>query len=162
MMATWAQFAQAAPEMAELGLKLLKKFPGEELRPEIAYLATVQEDGSPQVHPVCPVIAGEHLYASIGADSPKLRDLRRNGRYMIHALPGKDDDEFSVRGCASEANDPPTRAAFLEAASASGLNVGPREVVFRFDLERADTAHWENVGQPNARPIRRKWVASPR
>ncbi len=159
-MASWAEFAKAEPDMAKLGLWLLRKLPGAELRPEIAYLATVQANGSPQVHPVCPVIAGEHLYVSIGADSPKLRDLRRNGRYMIHALPGKDDDEFSVRGRASEANNPSTRAAVLEAAAACGLNTGPREVVFRFDIERADTAHWENVGQPNARPIRKKWAAS--
>ncbi len=161
-MATWAQFAQAAPEMATLGLKLLKKFPGEELRPEIAYLATVQENGSPQVHPVCPVIVGEHLYVSIGPKSPKLRDLRRGGRYMIHALPGTDDTEFSVRGRATEANDAATRAEVVAAAAACGLNIKEHEIVFRFDIERADTAHWENVGQPNTRPVRRKWVAGPR
>lgn len=156
-MATWAQFAQSAPEMAALGLKLLKKFPGEELRPEIAYLATVQEDGSPQVHPVCPVIAGEHLYVSIGPKSPKLRDLRHNGRYMLHAMPGKDNDEFSVRGRAAEANDAVTRAEVVAAASASGLNIKEHEIIFRFDIERADSAYWENVGQPDARPIRRRW-----
>ncbi len=161
-MASWAEFAKAEPEMAKLGLWLLRKLPGEELRPEIAYLATVEADGSPQVHPVCPVIAGKHLYVSIGADSPKLRDLRRDGRYMIHAMPGKDDDEFSVRGRASEANDPSTRSLVVEAATASGINTGEREIVYRFDIERADTAHWENVGQPNTRPIRRKWVANPR
>ena len=49
------------------------KLPGEELRPEIAYLAKLQKGGTPQVHPVCPVVAGEHLYVSITPDSPKLR-----------------------------------------------------------------------------------------
>ena len=156
-MATWALFAQAAPEMATLGLKLLKKFPGEELRPEIAYLATVQEDGSPQLHPVCPVIAGEHLYVAIGPTSPKLRDLRGDGRYMIHALPGTDDAEFSVRGRATEANDPATRAEVVAAAAACGLNIKEREIVFRFDIERADTTYWENVGQPDTRPVRKRW-----
>ena len=156
-MATWAEFVEAAPEMAAVGLNRLKKLEGEPQLPEIAYLATVQEDGSPQVHPVCPVIAGGHLYVSIGPRSPKLRDLRRDGRYMLHALPGKDDDEFSVRGRATEANDPATRAEVLRAASASGLHIGEQEILFRFDIERADTAYWEHVGQPNTRPIRRRW-----
>ena len=159
-MASWKEFAEAEPEMAKLGLRLLKKLAREELRPEIAYLATVRADGSPRVHPVCPVIAGEHLYVSIGGDSAKLGDLRRDGRYMIHAMPGKDDDEFAVRGSASEANDPSTRGLVVEAAAASGINTGDREIVFRFGIERADTAYWENVGQPNTRPVRRKWVAS--
>ena len=143
--------------MAKIGLRQLKKLPAEELGPEIAYLATVQEDGSPQVHPVCPVIAGDHLYVSIGPKSPKLRDLRRDGRYMIHALPGKSDDEFSVRGRATEANDPATRAEVIAAASASGINVSETEIVFRFDIERADTTYWENVGQPDTRPVRQHW-----
>ncbi len=159
-MASWGEFAKVEPEMARLGLRLLKKLPGEELQPEIAYLATVRADGSPRLHPVCPVVAGEHLYVSIGGDSAKLRDLRRDGRYMIHAMPGKDDAEFSVRGRASEANDPSTRSLVVEAATASGINTGEREIVYRFDIERADTAYWENVGQPNTRPVRRKWVAS--
>jgi hypothetical protein len=140
--------------MAELGIRRLK-----ECKAAIFYLATVQADGSPQVHPVCPVIAGAHLYVSIGSKSPKLHDLRRDGRYMLHALPGKDDDEFSVRGRATQANDPATRAQVIEAATATGLNVNEDEVIFRFQVERVDTAYWENVGQPNTRPVRKKWVA---
>lgn len=153
-MASWAEFAAAAPEMAELGLKLLREF-----QAAIAYLATVQADGSPQVHPVCPVIAGDHLYVSIGPKSPKLRDLRRDGRYMLHALPGKDDDELSIRGQVTEANDAITRAQVVAAAAETGLNIKDQEIIVRFDIERADTAYWENVGQPNTRPVRSKWLA---
>lgn len=48
-MATWAEFAGAAPEIAALGLKQFEKF-------HIAYLATVRKDGSPRIHPVCPFV----------------------------------------------------------------------------------------------------------
>lgn len=153
-MASWAEFAKVEPEMAEVGLARLREFAA-----AIAYLATAQADGSPQVHPVCPVIGGGQLYVSIGHRSPKLDDLRRDGRYMLHCLPGKNDEEFSVRGRATEANDAATRAQVVAAASETGLNIKDEEIIFRFDIERADTAYWENVGQPNTRPIRRKWVS---
>ena len=153
-MATWKEFAAAAPEMAALGRKLLSN---EEL--QIGYLATVLKDGAPRVHPVCPVLAGDHIYLAIGPQSPKLRDLRRDGRYMLHAAPGPDDAEFNIRGRATEANDAGTHAEVEGAASAVGLNVKPHEVLFRLDIEQAATTFWENVGQPNTRPIRRRWRA---
>lgn len=153
-MATWQEFAGAAPEMAALGARLIsnKTF-------QVAYLATLRKDGAPRVHPVCPVIAGVHIYLAIGPQSPKLHDLRRDGRYMLHAMPGKDDAEFNVRGRATEANDPATHAEVEQGASAVGLNVMPREIIFRLDVEQAATTYWENVGQPNTRPIRRRWRA---
>lgn len=153
-MASWAQFAEAEPEMAALARQLLsnEKF-------QIGFLATVRKDGAPRVHPVCPVLAGDHIYLAIGPQSPKLNDLRRDGRYMLHAMPGKDDAEFNIRGLATEANDASTHAEVEQAASAVGLNVKPSEVLFRLEIEQAATTHWENVGQPDTRPIRRRWHA---
>ena len=153
-MATWAEFAEAAPEMAALGSQLLSNETN-----QIAYLATVRKDGAPRVHPVCPVLTGDHIYLAIGLQSPKLDDLRRDGRYMLHAMPGKDDAEFNIRGRATEANDAGTHAKVEQAASAVGLNVKPHEVLFRLDIEQAATTYWENVGQPDTRPIRRRWLA---
>ena len=151
-MATWQEFAAAEPEMAALGAQLIsnKTF-------QVAYLATLRKDGGPRVHPVCPVLAGDHIYVAIGPQSPKLADLRRDGRYMLHATPGKDDAEFNLRGRATEANDDATHAEVEKAASAVGLNVKPNEVIFRLDIEQAATTYWEHVGQPNTRPIRRRW-----
>ena len=105
------------------------------------------------------MIAGEQIYLAIGPQSPKLRDLRRDGRYMLHAMPGTDDAEFNIRGRATEANDASTHAEVEQAASAVGLNVKPHEVLFRLDIEQAATTHWENVGQPDTRPIRTRWRA---
>lgn len=138
-MASWAEFSRDAPQMARVGLVLLRKLPGTQQRPEVAYLATVRRDGGPRVHPVCPVIAGEHLYVSIGGQSAKLRDLRGDGRYMIHALVSESDDEFSVRGRAFKANDAATRAHAAEALALSGINTSEREVLFRFEIDRADS-----------------------
>ena len=153
-MATWAEFAAAEPEMAALGARLISNRTF-----QVAYLATLRKDGAPRVHPVCPVLAGDHVYLAIGPQSPKLHDLRRDGRYMLHAMPGKDDAEFNIRGRATEANDAATHAEVEQAASAVGLNVMPREIIFRLDIEQAATTYWENVGQANTRPIRRRWRA---
>ena len=60
----------------------------------------MRRDGSPRVHPVCPVIAVGRLFVAVPVWSPKRFDLKRDGRYAMHALPGKRDDEFYVTGCA--------------------------------------------------------------
>ena len=151
-MATWAEFEAAEPEMAALGRALLsnRNF-------QIGYLATVRKDGAPRVRPVCPVLAGEHIYLAIGPDSLKLGDLRRDGRYMLHAMPGNDDAEFSLRGRATEANDNATHAEVEQAAASVGLNVKSSEVIFRLGVEAAATARWVNAGQPGTYPVRRRW-----
>jgi hypothetical protein len=153
-MATWAEFERCEPTMAALGRKLISNE-----KDQVAYLATTRADGAPRVHPVCPVLSGDHLYLAIGPSSPKLRDLRRDGRFMLHAMPGKDDAEFNVRGRATEANDHATHAEVEQAAAAVGLNVKPAEVLFRLDIEQAATTYWEHVGQPNTRPVRARWRA---
>ncbi|MDZ4279051.1 MAG: pyridoxamine 5'-phosphate oxidase family protein [Dehalococcoidia bacterium] len=154
-MAAWDEFAKAAPEMAELGLKQLNKF-------GLAYLATVRKDGAPRVHPVCPFVAEGRLFVATAPTSPKRLDLQRDGRYVLHFLPGKNEEEFLVRGRATRVTDPATRAMAVEAARnapqhVGGLNVKPEEWLFEYDIEEAATTYWENVGQPNTRPIRRKW-----
>src|SRR6266481_3266362 len=88
----------------------------------IAFLATTRPDGSPRLHPFCPVLAGGMLLAAIPVASPKGNDLRRDPRCAIHALPGPADAELSVRACAREAgHDPGLRAAALAVATRSGV-----------------------------------------
>lgn len=153
-MATWAEFEAAEPEMAALARTLLSN-----QESQIGYLATVRKDGGPRVHPVCPVIAGSNIYLAISAHSRKLADLRRDGRYMLHAMPGKDDAEFSLRGRATLANDTATHAGVERAATSVGLNFNAGEVIFRLEIEAAATAHWVNVGQPGTYAVRRRWRA---
>jgi hypothetical protein len=52
------------------------------------------------VHPICPVILDDGAYIGIIPTSPKRHDLDRDGRFVLHALPGPQDAEFSLRGTA--------------------------------------------------------------
>jgi hypothetical protein len=154
-MATWEEFERAAPEMAALGLKQLQTF-------GLAYLATTRKDGAPRVHPVCPVIAGGRLFVATAPTSPKRLDLLRDGRYVLHVLPGKEEEEFLVRGRARRVTDAATRALVMEPsnrATNTDLNLKADEWLFEYDIEEAATTHWYHVGQPDTRPIRAKWVA---
>jgi hypothetical protein len=157
-MATWAEFQAAEPEMA---VAASPKPP--EMFFALAFLATVRPDGGPRVHPFCPILAGGRLFAAIPRRSPKGDDLRRDGRFVIHALPGPRDHEFSLRGRAAEVTDPVLRSMVQDAVDATGVG-GMMESVrhdplFEFDVERADRAWWENVGQPGTYPVRQRWEA---
>ena len=155
-MASWKEFAEAAPEIAEVGLRLLEKH-------GLAYLATVRTDGSPRVHPVCPFIGQGRLYVATAPTSPKRLDLLRDGRYVLHMLPGEDDEEFSVRGRARLVRDEAERERVVEAGrqtpmpGGGTLNLSSEEWLFEYDIESAASAYWENVGQPDTRPVRRRW-----
>jgi len=146
-MATWADFSNAAPEIAALGLKQVEKF-------HIAYLATVRKDGAPRVHPISPIIADGRLYVATSPTSPKRLDQVRDGRYMMHALPGKNDDEFWIRGRARRVTDDATRAAVTDAAEHT---VREADWIFEYDIQEAMMAYWRNVGQPDTRPAREFW-----
>ena len=156
-MATWAEFAAAAPAIAALGLKQFEKF-------HIAYLATVREDGSPRVHPVCPFIVQGRLFIATNPKSPKRHDLKRDGRYVLQMLPGEKDAEFQVRGRARLVEDVQTKAMVLAEGPEAGvqpdgalLNLTPEELLFEYDVEEALSGHWENVGKLDTYPVRRRW-----
>lgn len=149
-MATWADLQRAEPDMAREGQRLLHQF-----GVGLAFLATIRPDGGPRMHPICPVITDGGLYAFI-ADSPKLNDLRRDGRYALHSfLPEDTDDEFYLTGAASEISDPRLRASVLAACQHS---VSEGEVLFAFDIERCLLARYEARGV--FPPTYTRWSAS--
>jgi len=150
-MATWGEFAEARPDMAAVLLRILDWIP-------ITYLATVRRDGSPRVHPVCPIIADERMFVATPGWSPKHHDLRRDGRYAMHALPGKRDDEFYITGRARPVTDEAVRTLVAETAK---HQVRPDDWIFEFDIEHAMTAYWEKVGQPGTYAVREMWHAAP-
>ena len=148
-MATWREFAAADPEMAAIGQGLLEQH-------QLAYLATVRADGAPRLHPVSPQIIDGSLYVCTPRSSPKARDQMRDGRYVLHLLPGKDDEEFRIRGRARLLTD----ADEIAAVCRGGPHYfRPGEYLFEYDIEEAATARWENVGQPDTYPVRRSWRA---
>ena len=128
---------------------------------EIAYLATTRPDGSPRVHPVCPVLAGGRMFVAIPPRSPKGDDLRRDPRCALHAMPGPDDDELCIRARAAEVREAATRASVVEVVGRSGVGgmveTTSNDPLFEFDLERVDTASWVDVGQPGTYAKRARW-----
>ncbi|MBM0237229.1 pyridoxamine 5'-phosphate oxidase family protein [Micromonospora sp. ATA32] len=99
-MASWSEFAADEPRLAD-GIRVLMQQYG----PGFGYLATVRADGGPRVHPVSPVITDEGLFCFV-IDSPKRRDLERDGRYALHSFPPEEsDDEAYVAGHARPVTD---------------------------------------------------------
>jgi hypothetical protein len=121
---TWSQFAQSEPDLAEYGR--------ERLSGGVAYLATSRADGGPRVHPVTPIIGDGHLYVYMEPTSPKGHDLRRDGRFALHAAVENSDGgggEFLIHGRAELITDPATRAAWDALASYE-----PKERYILFEL----------------------------
>ena len=147
--AAWDTFATAEPEMAAVLRKILEWIP-------ISYIATVRRDGAPRVHPFCPIFARGRMFIAVTPTSPKRWDLAHDGRYAMHALPGKDDGEFYMTGRATLVDDDDMRQAVVEGA---GHTVHPVDWVFELGTEYVMTAHWEKVGKPNTYAVRKEWRA---
>jgi len=130
-LASWKDFENAAPEMAEAGKKLLYQF-----GVGLAFLATVRKDGAPRLHPICPTVVNGRLYALIGP-SHKRADLLRDGRYALHTFPPQDvDDEFLVMGRATFIDDPAIAEAVRKDLIARGMTSSEDETSFEFGIER--------------------------
>lgn len=141
-MASWSEFAADAPRLAGAIRTLLQQY-----GPGLGYLATVRADGGPRVHPVSPVINDEGLFCFV-VDSPKRRDLERDGRYALHSFPPEEsDDEAYVAGRAKPVTDPATIARL-----AGTLRAEPRVDwrLFEFTVEAAMLAEH---GQAGAIPL---------
>ena len=109
---TWPQFAASNPDLAAFGAARLEATP--------AYLGTIRADGSPQVHPISPIIAPTGLYVFMEPTSPKAADLRDRARFALHnGVPDNagSGGEFYLGGSGRLVDDVATRAAANAAAS---------------------------------------------
>jgi hypothetical protein len=102
-MVTWKELAAAKPELADVGRSLLFQF-----GVGLAFLATVDKDGAPRLHPVCPVLSNDHLSVLITPTPPKRSDLLRDGRYALQSFPQPKagSDEFYITGKARLVDEP--------------------------------------------------------
>ena len=80
---SFGDFAEDEPHLAASLRALLHQYGR-----GMAYLATVRPDGGPRIHPVSPIVTDEGLYCFV-IDSPKRRDLHRDGRYALHTFPSE-------------------------------------------------------------------------
>ncbi|MEV5769071.1 pyridoxamine 5'-phosphate oxidase family protein, partial [Micromonospora sp. NPDC052213] len=154
-MASWSEFAADEPRLAD-GIRSLMQQYG----PGFGYLATVRADGGPRVHPVSPVITDEGLFCFV-VDSPKRRDLERDGRYALHSFPPEEsDDEAYVAGHARPVTDP-ARVARLARSHRAAPQVDWRLFEFTVDvamLARREPGVAGGAGEGHGRPAVQVWL----
>ncbi|SRR6266516_2751264 len=145
-MATWRQMEERAPGLASAGRELWQ-------RHGLMYLATIRPDGSPRLHPVAPILAEGEIFIAMAQQSPKWRDLSRDPRCMLHALPGPRDDEFALR---CQARERPEALDAVRAAAAHTIH--DDDHIIGLAIEAADLGWWEHVGQPGTFSVRTRWT----
>jgi hypothetical protein len=141
---SWQDLEKQQPELATFGV--------ERLNGKVAYLATVDRDASPRVHPITPIIGQGHLFVFMDPTSPKGHDLRRNGRYALHCSVTDSSGasgEFVIRGQAHLIDDAGLRSL---AERLAGYSVVERYILFEFEIESAASTIY-----PDERPVRRLW-----
>jgi hypothetical protein len=150
-MVGWGGFAEVAPDLAERGARLLGV--------GVAYVATTARDGSPRVHPFTPLIGGGRLLAFVGKHTVKYGNLVHEPRCAIHAMLGKDDEEFMIIGRGVVSDDWATR--IQAAIEARKINMTSKnDIAFEFMIERVHWAIWEGLGTPDIRRRAERWEAS--
>ena len=126
---SWQNLLDGNPELAEYGRA---RFDG-----RVGYLATVRKDGSPQVHPVSPLLRQNRLFVFMYPTSPKAHDLQRDGRYALHcAVEDREggEGEFYVRGTARQTTDA-ADWELVRPGHADEFNV--KYILFEFAIEQA-------------------------
>ncbi|CAN5360048.1 hypothetical protein BH20ACT24_BH20ACT24_20210 [soil metagenome] len=93
----WSEFREVEPELAVACRSLMYQY-----GVGLAFLATVRGDGGPRVHPMCPLIADDGLFAFL-IPSPKRGDLHRDPRYAMHSFAAEqNEDAFYLTGSERE------------------------------------------------------------
>ena len=141
---TWKSFETASPELARLAFDRLNR--------KIAYLATLKKDGSPRLHPVTPFIGDGMLFIFTEPSSPKIDDLRRDGRYVLHCSVGGDGPlvEVQVSGEAAIIHDPQVRLQ-AESIAASPVVIDSY-VLFEFLVNHVLVVEYDE-----GKPLVRRW-----
>jgi hypothetical protein len=147
----WAELRRREPQLADDVRGLLYHF-----GVGLAFLGTVRPDGGPRLHPMCPLLTDDGLYAFI-VPSPKQRDLLRDGRYAMHSFPLEDNEDATyLTGRATRVEDGERRLALSEqfVAERSAFAVPPPpddHVLFEFSIEVVLLTRTTGHGDPTPR-----------
>jgi general stress protein 26 len=137
-MATWSQFADAAPALAQAARELLDAHAHKTL-------ATLRADGSPRISGIeAQILEGDLWFGSM-PDARKALDLRRDPRFSLHS--GSEDPpawkgDAKVSGRVEEITDAERMREVFEAMGHP--QSGPAHL-FRCDLSDASTVR---LGEP--------------
>ncbi len=150
-MATWGDLVRERPDLADAGKQLFYQF-----GVGLAFLATVDPRGHPRVHPMCPLLHADGLFAFI-VPSPKQGDLRREGFYSMHSFPSpENEDAFYVSGQARIVDDHRLRDALSDqfTSERQGFPVEPPgkdDLLFHFEFDRCLLTRTSGHGDPTPR-----------
>lgn len=137
---SWSIFEENSPELARLAYEKLNR--------KIAYLATLKKDGAPRLHPVTPFIGSGMLFIFTEPSSPKIRDLRRDGRYAMHCTVDRQGPlvEILVSGEAVVISDPFVRER-AESIAASPVVIDSY-VLFEFQVKSVLVVAYDEERKP--------------
>lgn len=138
---SWKEFEGQSPKMASLGFWRLNR--------KVAYLALLNKDGSPRLHPVTPFIDNGMLFMFTEPSSPKIRNLRRDCRYALHSSVDRKDGEplieFLVFGIVQIVTDESIRQQ-AEKFAASPV-VSDTYYLFEFRINNALLVEYDDYGK---------------
>lgn len=144
-MVTWGQLREERPDLADAARGLLYQF-----GVGLGFLATVRADGGPRVHPMCPLVADDRLYALL-VPSPKRSDLLRDPRYALHSFPAVDNEDAAyLVGTAEPVTEPAVAEQALAAFQAErpGMDLVEDQGVFRLDIDTCMVTRTTGHGDP--------------
>ena len=141
MEVAWKEFEEQAPWMASLGIERLNR--------KVAYLAILKKDGSPRLHPITPFIGNGMLFMFTEPSSPKIRDLKCDGRYALHCSVDRKEGEplieFFVSGTAKTITDSTLRAQ-AENIAASSVVIDDY-ALFEFQVDNVMAIEYDQDGR---------------
>jgi predicted pyridoxine 5'-phosphate oxidase superfamily flavin-nucleotide-binding protein len=111
-MATWKEFAQRAPRIAETFVRRHTK------TGNLCMLATVRADGSPRISPMEPRFFEDQLWVVGMPNTTKFADLARDPRFCLHTATvdtGVADGDAKLFGQVRDVRDEALHQRFAEA-----------------------------------------------
>ena len=131
---TWAEFAQAAPELARWGEERMKAS-------GLVLVGTTRRDGLPRISPVEPLIVDGQLYLGMMWRSRKALDLLRDPRCLVQTVVCNRNDpaeDLKLRGRAADVQDPATIERYCRALQeAIGWRPEGQFHLFALEIESA-------------------------
>ena len=104
----WHEFAEACPELAQLGAERLRER-------ELCLVGTLRRNGWPRISPVEPDFVDGELMLGMMWRSRKALDLLRDPRIVVHSVVSSrmgNEGDFKLYGRALPVEEPERRAAY--------------------------------------------------
>jgi len=131
----WEAFERACPSLGEMARERFE-------RDELILVGTIRADGSPRISPTEPDFVAGELFLGMMWRSPKVLDLLRDPRGVLHSVPSdrlNPGGDIKLYGRLLEVSDLEVRGVYRDAIRAR-IDWAPEEPnfhLFAMDVERA-------------------------